>query len=59
MATSTPKSQDVQRQPIRYPLWFGGTASSCAAGVTHPLDLMKVELNSAQQFERPDSHSQG
>lgn len=39
MATSTPKSQDVQRQPIRYPLWFGGTASSCAAGVTHPLDL--------------------
>lgn len=25
--------------PIRYPFWFGGSASSMAACVTHPLDL--------------------
>lgn len=24
--------------------WFGGTASACAAAVTHPLDLLKVHL---------------
>jgi solute carrier family 25 (mitochondrial dicarboxylate transporter), member 10 len=24
---------------IRYPFWFGGSASSMAACVTHPLDL--------------------
>lgn len=27
---------------IRYPFWFGGSASSMAACVTHPLDLVKV-----------------
>ena len=26
-------------KPISYPFWFGGTASSMAACVTHPLDL--------------------
>lgn len=26
-------------KPIQYPFWFGGTASSMAACVTHPLDL--------------------
>ncbi|KAK2596231.1 Mitochondrial dicarboxylate transporter [Conoideocrella luteorostrata] len=30
--------------PIRYPFWFGGSASSMAACVTHPLDLVKVRL---------------
>ncbi|KAL2290115.1 hypothetical protein FJTKL_00614 [Diaporthe vaccinii] len=29
---------------IRYPFWFGGSASSMAACVTHPLDLVKVRL---------------
>ena len=24
---------------VHYPFWFGGSASCCAAGVTHPLDL--------------------
>lgn len=24
--------------------WFGGTASACAACFTHPLDLLKVHL---------------
>ncbi|KAL2127697.1 hypothetical protein VTI74DRAFT_10301 [Chaetomium olivicolor] len=27
---------------IHYPFWFGGSASSMAACVTHPLDLVKV-----------------
>lgn len=26
---------------VRYPFWFGGSASCFAAGVTHPLDLGK------------------
>lgn len=25
--------------PVHYPFWFGGSASSMAACVTHPLDL--------------------
>ncbi|EMR66496.1 putative mitochondrial dicarboxylate carrier protein [Eutypa lata UCREL1] len=29
---------------IIYPFWFGGSASSMAACVTHPLDLVKVRL---------------
>ncbi|KAF5565863.1 hypothetical protein FNAPI_1411 [Fusarium napiforme] len=29
---------------IRYPFWFGGSASALAACVTHPLDLVKVRL---------------
>jgi len=41
----TPKSAGValanKKQPdqIRYPFWFGGSASSIASCVTHPLDL--------------------
>ncbi|KAL2160852.1 hypothetical protein VTH06DRAFT_1049 [Thermothelomyces fergusii] len=31
-------------RPIHYPFWFGGSASSMAACVTHPLDLVKVRL---------------
>ncbi|KAI0479222.1 putative dicarboxylate carrier protein [Xylariaceae sp. FL0804] len=37
------KKQLVHRQ-IPYPFWFGGSASSMAACVTHPLDLVKVRL---------------
>lgn len=29
---------------IRYPFWFGGSAAAFAAVVTHPLDLVKVRL---------------
>ena len=29
---------------IRYPFWFGGSASSMAACVTHPLDLGKSPI---------------
>ncbi|CAJ2511618.1 Uu.00g072430.m01.CDS01 [Anthostomella pinea] len=42
-----PKKQQkkavIPRQ-IHYPFWFGGSASSMAACVTHPLDLVKVRL---------------
>ncbi|OAA79549.1 Mitochondrial substrate/solute carrier [Akanthomyces lecanii RCEF 1005] len=41
---------------IRYPFWFGGSASSMAACVTHPLDLVKVRI--AKPFLlRLDSHT--
>lgn len=33
-----------ERGHIRYPFWFGGSASCFAACVTHPLDLVKVRL---------------
>ncbi|UKZ89952.1 uncharacterized protein TrAFT101_004985 [Trichoderma asperellum] len=37
------KKKSKQRAPaMRYPFWFGGSASSMAACVTHPLDLIKV-----------------
>ncbi|KAF2683061.1 mitochondrial carrier [Lentithecium fluviatile CBS 122367] len=29
---------------IRYPFWFGGSATAMAACVTHPFDLLKVRL---------------
>ncbi|KAJ3500321.1 hypothetical protein NM208_g17172 [Fusarium decemcellulare] len=33
-----------KKASIRYPFWFGGSASSMAACVTHPLDLVKVRF---------------
>lgn len=30
-----------KKKPVHYPFWFGGSASSMAACVTHPLDLGK------------------
>ncbi|TDZ37903.1 Mitochondrial dicarboxylate transporter [Colletotrichum spinosum] len=39
------KKQTEKKKPdtsMRYPFWFGGSASSMAACVTHPLDLVKV-----------------
>ncbi|KAK5213796.1 Mitochondrial dicarboxylate transporter, partial [Exophiala xenobiotica] len=29
---------------IRYPFWFGGSASSMAACITHPLDLRDLRV---------------
>ncbi|KAH8778747.1 hypothetical protein F5883DRAFT_639239 [Diaporthe sp. PMI_573] len=41
--TLAPKQNKQSHGPsIRYPFWFGGSASSMAACVTHPLDLVKV-----------------
>lgn len=39
-----PLSQTGKDKKIHYPFWFGGSASSMAACVTHPLDLVKVRL---------------
>ncbi|KAF2257972.1 mitochondrial carrier [Lojkania enalia] len=40
------KSEDVKmdKTPVHYPFWFGGSASCFAACFTHPLDLVKVRL---------------
>ncbi|KAF1929234.1 mitochondrial carrier [Didymella exigua CBS 183.55] len=38
------KSADVARKAVHYPFWFGGSASCCATLFTHPLDLVKVRL---------------
>ncbi|EMD96057.1 hypothetical protein COCC4DRAFT_184185 [Bipolaris maydis ATCC 48331] len=41
------KSEDVKpvkKTPIHYPFWFGGSASCFATFFTHPLDLVKVRL---------------
>ncbi|KAM5464218.1 Mitochondrial dicarboxylate transporter [Microsporum audouinii] len=38
------KGSPSSQPGLHYPFWFGGSASCCAAGVTHPLDLVKVRL---------------
>ncbi|PVH83706.1 mitochondrial carrier [Cadophora sp. DSE1049] len=38
------KRTPAKRDAVRYPFWFGGSASCFAACVTHPLDLVKVRL---------------
>ncbi|KAH7398890.1 mitochondrial carrier domain-containing protein [Phaeosphaeria sp. MPI-PUGE-AT-0046c] len=43
-ASELNKSKDVKVTPISYPFWFGGSASCFAAFFTHPLDLVKVRL---------------
>lgn len=35
--------------PIHYPFWFGGSAAAMAAVVTHPLDLVKVRLQTRKK----------
>ncbi|PPJ53652.1 hypothetical protein CBER1_00881 [Cercospora berteroae] len=52
MSTAASQTKDVRTAPIHYPLWFGGSASCCAAIVTHPLDLLKVRLQ-MQSHEGP------
>lgn len=47
-AVNKPKSGSP---PIHYPFWFGGSAAALAAVVTHPLDLVKVRL----QTRTPDA----
>lgn len=37
--------------PIHYPFWFGGSAAALATVVTHPLDLVKVRM----QTRAPDA----
>ncbi|KAJ5129407.1 uncharacterized protein N7515_005446 [Penicillium bovifimosum] len=48
-----PVQTPAQTKPkkVHYPFWFGGSASCFAAAVTHPLDLVKVRL----QTRAPDA----
>ncbi|KAJ5220987.1 Mitochondrial dicarboxylate transporter [Penicillium citrinum] len=52
-ARVAPVSKPAQAKPqkVHYPFWFGGSASCFAACVTHPLDLVKVRL----QTRAPDA----
>jgi dicarboxylate transporter 10 len=47
-ATTAPpassKKKTAAPPAVKYPFWFGGSSSSMAACVTHPLDLVKVRL---------------
>lgn len=38
------KDRSLPKGPIHYPFWFGGSASCFAICFTHPLDLVKVRL---------------
>ncbi|KAF4341949.1 amidohydrolase 2 [Fusarium beomiforme] len=38
---------------IKYPFWFGGSASALAACVTHPLDLVQVRLQTRHPNAAP------
>ncbi|KAL2891156.1 Mitochondrial dicarboxylate transporter [Ceratocystis lukuohia] len=41
------QKKEVKSSAVKYPFWFGGSASSMAACVTHPLDL-GIELTHLQ-----------
>lgn len=43
-APATASKKQPASKSIHYPFWFGGSASSLAACVTHPMDLVKVRL---------------
>lgn len=49
----TNKKIQVEKAVLRYPFWFGGSASCFAACVTHPLDLGKFSCN---QFALLNDH---
>ena len=38
-AAASSKVANTSSDKVRYPFWFGGSASGMAACVTHPLDL--------------------
>ncbi|KIH94738.1 solute carrier family 25 (mitochondrial dicarboxylate transporter), member 10 [Sporothrix brasiliensis 5110] len=44
VVSATATSKKPASKSIHYPFWFGGSASSLAACVTHPMDLVKVRL---------------
>jgi hypothetical protein len=45
-------SSTVRPRPVHYPFWFGGSASSMAACVTHPLDLGKSKQSPQSRWQR-------
>ncbi|KAF5629804.1 uncharacterized protein FTJAE_8449 [Fusarium tjaetaba] len=44
MSDNSTDTKGALQSNIKYPFWFGGSASALAACVTHPLDLVKVRL---------------
>ncbi|CCJ30118.1 unnamed protein product [Pneumocystis jirovecii] len=44
---------DIHKSKIHksenYPFWFGGTASCIATSITHPLDFIKVRMQTSKQ----------
>ncbi|KAK4242112.1 mitochondrial carrier domain-containing protein [Achaetomium macrosporum] len=44
----------TKQRPIHYPFWFGGSASSMAACVTHPLDLVTPPIQVRLQTRTGD-----
>ncbi|KAH6608086.1 mitochondrial dicarboxylate carrier [Trichoderma cornu-damae] len=48
------KKKKLKAPAIRYPFWFGGSASSLAACVTHPLDLSMFCLSVRLQTRTAD-----
>ncbi|EDN07229.1 hypothetical protein HCAG_03760 [Histoplasma mississippiense (nom. inval.)] len=44
MKGSEPSPAQQPPPPRHYPFWFGGSASCMATATTHPLDLLKVRL---------------
>ncbi|KAK7544242.1 mitochondrial carrier domain-containing protein [Phyllosticta citribraziliensis] len=52
LAMVPPKQNTQTKGPVKYPFWFGGSASSFAACVTHPLDLVKVRLQTQPSGQR-------
>lgn len=50
-AVQADKKADMQKKAtIHYPFWFGGSASSMAACVTHPLDLGMLSRHVTSQI---------
>lgn len=46
---------EVEKQVLKVPKWyFGGCASALAACITHPLDLLKVHLQTAKKSKEFD-----
>ncbi|CED84992.1 mitochondrial carrier [Phaffia rhodozyma] len=39
---------DLKKPVLTYPFWCGGAAASMAACVTHPLDLLRVRMQTSQ-----------
>jgi hypothetical protein len=46
------KSESIKKEPVRYERWyFGGLAGVVAVFCTHPLDTLKVQLQTQQRAE--------
>ncbi|KAF5594936.1 amidohydrolase 2 [Fusarium pseudocircinatum] len=47
MSDNSTNMKGALESNIKYPFWFGGSASALVACVTHPLDLVKVRLQTS------------